>query len=242
MTISIICVYNKPDVFQNILKKSLAEQDYPYELIGVDNSSGQYSSAAKALNYGASQAKGDIYIFVHQDVSFEETDSLRRLFEIFMNNTIVGDIVGIVGIGYDENGQPRIIAGSHADFLGEKVGSKGFQEDFTYAESVDEFLLIMKRETFDRHSFNERACNGWRFYAVEQCMNARSKGHNVYVINADIKHHSPGKIDSGFYWARFRLSLYHPFYGRVITTCCDFYTHDILRSFLAAIRATLYEH
>lgn len=237
--VSIICVYNRPDIFQNTLVKSLSNQDHPFEIIGLDNTSSRFPSAAKALNSGANEANGDLFVFVHQDVSFEKADSLRRLISIFMNNTVNGDVGGIVGKGYNENSQSTIVAGSRADFNGEKVGKNGFMEDYATAESVDEFLLIMTRETFFQHPFNEKACNGWHLYAVEQCMNAHLKKHNVYVINSDVKHYSPGCIDFKYYWAQFRLATYYPFYGRVMSTCCDFYTGNLIKLFLKAIIKSL---
>ena len=68
--ISIICVYNKTDIYENVLKKSLQLQSLQAEIIAVDNTNQEYSSAAKALNYGASCASGKVFVFAHQDVSF----------------------------------------------------------------------------------------------------------------------------------------------------------------------------
>ena len=46
MKVSVICVYNKTDVFKNLLQKSLKRQFLQAELIAVDNTKQKYSSAA----------------------------------------------------------------------------------------------------------------------------------------------------------------------------------------------------
>ena len=242
MKVSIICVYNKSDVYQNVLMSSLENQDCSFEMFGIDNRSKVFSSAASALNYGAVRTKGELLIFVHQDVSFYKSYSLRHLIEIFNSIAEDGDIGGIVGSGFNTNMNPRIIAGSKSCFLDEVVGSKGFKEDFAYAESVDEFLLVMTRKTYIMHPFNEKVCSDWHFYGLEQCMNARLHNHKVFVINTAVKHYSPGKIDFRFYWAQLKLALNYPFFGRVIGTCCDFYSYSFFGLFLEAVKSTLKEY
>ena len=50
--LSIICVYNNRDILEKYLLNSLKVQSIEYELILIDNTSGKFNSAAKALNYG----------------------------------------------------------------------------------------------------------------------------------------------------------------------------------------------
>ena len=54
---SVICVYNNEEMLNEILLSSLKNQNFEYELILVDNTKKQFSSAAKALNFGACQGK-----------------------------------------------------------------------------------------------------------------------------------------------------------------------------------------
>jgi hypothetical protein len=68
--ISIVCVYNDPEVREQCLDRSIdayagrLEIDY----IAVDNTGHDYSTAGAALNHGAEMARYDVVVFVHQDV------------------------------------------------------------------------------------------------------------------------------------------------------------------------------
>ena len=70
MLISIICVFNDKNILEENLINSLEYQNEEYELILLDNRTNKFSSAAEALNFGANQAKGDLFIFSHQDIKF----------------------------------------------------------------------------------------------------------------------------------------------------------------------------
>ena len=237
--VSVICVYNKTDVFNNTLKKSLDEQNISVELIAVDNTKKIFSSAAAALNYGASKSNGSILIFVHQDVIFETPTTLSKLIEIFKNCAGAGDIGGVVGTAFNESGTPRIIAGSKVNFLGEKVGNKGFQHEFSEVESIDEFIIIMHKEAFKRHPFDEKVCNGWHFYVIEQCLNAKVHKHKVFVINTDVHHLSPGKVDSSFYWTQYKIARKYQNIDQVVGTCCNFRTRPLYKLWIPAARITV---
>ena len=161
-------------------------------------------------------------MFAHQDVSFESPSALSEVIRIFCNNSGKGDVGGIVGAAFDENGNKCIVAGSKVNFLGEAEGEKGFSDDFKYAETIDELLIIMTAETYIQHPFDEGTCRGWHFYAVEQCLNARKNGNKVLAINAEIKHLSPGNFDDKFYWTLYRIAKKYKSMDRIIGTCCSF--------------------
>ena len=239
MRVSIICVYNKPDEFKQVLQQSLVHQSLQAELIAVDNTQQKYSSAAKALNYGASLATGNVLVFAHQDVSFETADALFEIVRIFYDNSSEGDVGGIVGAAFDADGNKLIVAGSKVNFLGEREGGKGFAEEFRYVETIDELLVIMTAETFNHHPFDEKTCNNWHYYAVEQCLNARKNNKKVFAINADIKHLSTGTFDDKFYWAEYRVARKYKTMDRIIGTCCDFKPRPLSEHLHRAIVWTL---
>ena len=66
--ISVVCVYNNNTTLRSTLLKSLAKQTAEFELITLDNTANRFKSAAEALNYGGSKAKGAYIMFVHQDM------------------------------------------------------------------------------------------------------------------------------------------------------------------------------
>lgn len=94
--ISVICCYNNLQQFQDI-QKSLENQTVEYELIGIDNREGEYKSAASALNVGGG-AHGEILIFLHQDIIFENKESLNNFVKTIPSNK--NSIVGLYGTSY----------------------------------------------------------------------------------------------------------------------------------------------
>ena len=78
--ISIICVYNDEKVFNRYLQASLKRQTEDYELVALNNSQNQFSSAAQALNAGAAQttASSKYLMFVHQDIDLRDSEWLAK--------------------------------------------------------------------------------------------------------------------------------------------------------------------
>ena len=100
--ISVVCVYNNPEILNDYLLKSLKDQIAEKELIKIDNTEGKFSSAAEALNYAGKKAKGEYIMFVHQDVDLSSNSWLEDAEEIL--NTIPD--LGIAGVaGVSEEGR-----------------------------------------------------------------------------------------------------------------------------------------
>ena len=84
--LSIICVFNKEEILNKYLLSSLSKQSFQdYEIILIDSVKMNFKSAAKALNYAVNLAKGEVYIFVHQDIKFLSDDVLNKI-----NGVMVG--------------------------------------------------------------------------------------------------------------------------------------------------------
>lgn len=200
--ISIICCYNSEEKLK-YLTDSLAYQDISYEPVLVDNSQNRFSCAAEALNYGAAAAQGDLLFFVHQDIRFKTKDSLRSLAE--KSSVLkIHDIVGCAGAVL-ENGRKKTITNMTYS-PAEKHYPGTFGEELLEAESLDECLFIMKKETWEQHPFDEKVCDHWHFYAVEQCLYNRLKGGRVYVLDSEINHLSEtGTLDRTYFRALVRL-------------------------------------
>lgn len=227
--ISIICCYNNENTYQNMLLQTLEKQTVEYELIRIDNRKKRFKSAAEALNWGAKQSVGEILIFVHQDICFQDENSLKYIVSVFEKIARMGDIVGIAGAVRDARSElgARCVWGEQFALDDTTGTSNGFKEDFAEAESIDECMIIMQKSTWENHPFDEKICNCWHFYGVEACMNALVNHHKVYVINGNIKHGSKkGKCDSDFYKTRWRLAKkYKEKFPYIVSTCTFCYTN-----------------
>ena len=216
MLISIICVYNRKDQFENQLLKTVKEQRAEIEIISIDNSSNTFSSAAAALNYGAENAKGDVLVFVHQDIAFKEANELSE-FATVIEKLEVGTIIGAAGvIEKQKKCYTNITSGT--DIVLEN--NYAFEKKLYSLDSVDECLFGMKKETWKMFHFDEVLCDNWHLYAVEICLKARKNGKGVYVYPSYVHHFSPGRISRSYMKGLIRIAdYYRKDFGYIWTTC-----------------------
>lgn len=108
---------------------SLKIQDVSYELIGLDNQDGHFPSAAVALNYGANKASGDVLVFLHQDILFDNSSGLSSLTDpkYFEQPAIIG----LFGASHGKSRQ-----------VGENLWS---------AETLDECCIAMRKTIWQEY-------------------------------------------------------------------------------------------
>lgn len=190
MKVSIICVYNNEQALNTQLKESLRIQNIEYELVEVDNRSRRFNTAAEALNYGAQMSKGDVLLFVHQDVFFKDSDGVKKLVD-FIERCKLGSIVGVAGaVAKSKENIGNYTTGS---IYNEKMINK-FRE-IVSVDCIDEVAFGMTKSTFALHEFDCNLCDNWHLYAVEMCLFQKKKGGKVYVYPIEIHHFSKGRIN-----------------------------------------------
>ena len=196
MLVSIICVCNNREILENCLVKGLGIQTYEYELIILDNSQGKFKSAAEALNSGAREAKGELFIFVHQDIKMEDKNFLEECFFYLVNFKNAG-IFGIAGksIKNDEiisnmmHGNPPVPV------------SKTWINSPVNVQTLDECLLIIPRQRFIETPFDAETCDDWHLYGVDYCLTMISKGYEVVVLPLSVYHLSDGVSLNSLYFS-----------------------------------------
>lgn len=216
MKISVICVYNNKKQYDEQLKKSLTTQSVNYELIGVANYDNSFTSAAKALNYGAKNSIGDILIFAHQDIYFKTNNELQILAE-YIDRCSIGDIVGTQGV--IDRSTLYYTNLTSGNCLITKLVNK-FPLSLVEVSCVDEGLFGMTRKTFEVHNFNENLCDNWHLYAVEFCLWARKNNHHVYVCPIQIHHFSRGRISRSYMKGLIKLADYYKHSFKYVWTTC----------------------
>lgn len=210
--ISVICVFNDVETLRGRLLSSLASQTEEHEVITVDNRDSRFERAATALNWGASQAKGDCLLFSHQDVAFLSPDWFRRAQE-----TLSGDSFDS---WYGVAGQTR--SGKFRGLLLDRAALSGQPFDTPLeVQTLDECLLIHRRVAAGFKYFDEDV-PGWHAYGVEACCAAIRRGETNYVVPLPIWHDSKstnllGLEESHAYvWHKHGRAL-----KRISTTCGD---------------------
>lgn len=208
--ITVVCVFNDQEVLKQRLLSSLSAQTVNHQLVLVDNRDSSFRNAASALNHGARQAEGEWIVFLHQDVSLISRDWLFKAEELLCHRQPVG-WVGVAGVS-DSGVQHCILRDSSM--------LRGFPfEGFVAVQTLDEVLLIHRRET-DDHQYFDEAVPGWHAYGVEACCRAVDEGKNNYVIPMPIWHDSKRTNLEGlteahdYVWRKYGAAL-----RRIYTTC-----------------------
>ncbi|MFZ2499806.1 glycosyltransferase [Methanosarcina sp.] len=231
--ISIVCVYNNKKIFSDFLLKSLSNQTAKFELIGIDNTSSEFKSAAAALNYGGKRARNKYIMFVHQDVSFLPGSWLEDT-ERFLDSVSNLGIAGVAGMSESgssnpERGRNIITHGNPSEFWpwGNRIQKP------EPVQTLDECLVIIPKSTFDALEFDEKTCDGWHLYAVDYCLSANEMGFGVYVLPMEVYHLSSavskkkfqsltGPLPDDYYETLDKLIKKHrSTFKRIYTTCGD---------------------
>jgi len=184
--ISVVCVYNKERILQDVLLKSLANQTAEYELITVDNRSSIFKSAAEALNYGGEKAKGDYIMFVHQDMWLGSNSWLEDVEDMLRSIPDLG-VAGMAGMSEEGRTYHERRRWSIEDF-GELWQEIGLVKQPEEVQTLDECLLIVPRAVFDKLKFDEKTFDGWDCYGADYCLCVRHLGLKAFVIPAHCDH------------------------------------------------------
>lgn len=192
--VSFVTCVNNMKQYINYVVNSLLKNNTKknYEVIPIINFDNRYS-AAKALNAGIVQARGDIVVLCHQDVIFYQgwIDMLfDRIREIELQNKKWG-VLGTAGITLkdDTYGVVHNIKGSI-----EWQSTKRVR--FGEVQTVDEHCMIIKKSNGLR--FDSDTFNGWHMYGPDLCLLAASRGMKNYGILCPLVHDSSsGSLISG---------------------------------------------
>lgn len=240
--ISVVCVYNDENMLASCLLASLNEQTTSFDLIKIDNTSGNFHSAAEALNYGAKKAKGKYIMFVHQDVSLSSSSWLEDT-EKWLEQI---EKLGVAGVaGMSESGKSNRERGRNIIHHGNPVKKWSWGNSINEPEQVqtlDECLMIVPSSVFSLLKFDEKTCDNWHLYGVDYCLSCKEQGFKVAAIPMDIYHASDGLHksiihtllsigpfpESYYNTLEILLRKHHDYFSRVYTTCGDWNTFSPL--------------
>lgn len=224
--VTYICVFNDKMQLNDMLIKSLhhvnVRDNFSSVTLLIDNTKSRYASCAEAYNKEITRhlhEMGDILIFLHQDIAFDNNEFERRIVEELESDP--NQIVGFAGM-------PR---------SGKTVSNLKYQKTKKYITStqirektevlsLDECCFAMTKELYLKLRFDERACSHWHLYAVDICYEAKRRfGTTSYVLPETIYHKCDGTsglfTDHHFLWTMWKLirkyrhdytSIYAPCY------------------------------
>lgn len=215
--ISIVCVFNSEAILNDYLLKSLKEQNVDYELILIDNTSGKFKSAAKALNYGGKQATKDYIMFVHQDMCLLSKTWLYDAEKILNSLENLG-IAGVVGRSKAEWWPITNIK----DGIPPKPVAPQKIKNTAKVQTLDECLVIIPKLIFNMLKFDENVCDDWHLYSIDYSLTVKKYNYDVYVIPLSAYHRSPGySFSEGYYKTLEKLLKKHSKDHLLILTTLD---------------------
>lgn len=211
--VTIVCVYNDPDVLAQCLARSVAEgrADAPAtEFIPVDNRGNRFRSAGAALNHAATQASNEVIVFVHQDVILHSLVALERAATALMSDPTI-KILGATGMDAGDGLVGRIR---------DRVVRAGRPAPTPVdVDSVDEVLFLIRRRDAAMDPLNDHALLAWHAYGVEYCARVRDQGYRAAVVDIPLTHNSLTTNLSGLDLAHAHVGKQYPHLLPIRTTC-----------------------
>lgn len=239
--LSFICASNKPNILKECVISSLEKQkDRDFELVVVDTNLKQYASAVEALNEGADRAKGDYFVFLHQDIQFEDEDFVSRLRGYIERGPFfVAGVAGAVPAKtkWRKRILTNIVNGDEKVNPGEPIPD----DSIIRCNTVDECLFVIPRDVYARRPLTEYVPT-WHLYAVEYCLWAeQSEPGSVKIFPLKLWHRSDGvSFDASYYTALNRIiSVYKRQYKVLYTTMGAWPANAFLRRARAITRKIL---
>ena len=218
ITLSIVVVYTNTEKLEEA-KKYLESQSVfqSVELIFLDNRNNKFSSASSALNYGASIAKGEVVIFMHQDVYLWDERLLEKYYNVLKDKP--NAILGVAGVAQKDH----LVYYDFCETKDKLYRGRTSNGELMQAITLDECLIAMQRSLWDKLKFDEKTCDNWHFYGADICYNNLLNGGENILYSADTCHESTGDA----YNKAFRHSLksmikkYKNKLKRIETTCVN---------------------
>jgi glycosyltransferase involved in cell wall biosynthesis len=175
-----------------------------------------FDSAADAYNAAIAKSKGDVLIFIHQDV-YLPAGWFGQL-ETTIKQLAVSDpqwgVLGVYGFTAAANNVGYLYCNGNQGQLGNPI--QGPVE----VAILDEVVLIVRR---DSGLHFDSALPGFHLYGADICLTARQRFHKVYVVPGFCFHNSngyglfPRSFWSGYFYMRSKWKSHLP----VRTPCIE---------------------
>lgn len=209
--VSVITVFNDLDMRLACLDRSLevhAAEAPDIEFIPVDNREGRFSTASAALNHGASLARHDHFVFVHQDVYLHSLVALEEAAGALADDEGIG-LLGAIGPTADGRFFGRVR--DRIFLLGDEASRP------TSVDCVDEVLFMISRRQLEAEPLLEDPELAWHAYAVEYGLRMRAQGKRVCVVDIPLSHNSLATNMDRLEHAYAAVAAHHPDEMPVVT-------------------------
>lgn len=237
--ISLISVYNNELLLKQMKHSAEMQKEVFVDYVLIDNRLNKFSSAAAALNYGITQVKSEVVVFLHQDIEFLDEMVLESIYDFAVShqNTIFG-AAGVTSKNNKDYTQTLLSSMFSGPNRSKNNGLDSPQECFT----LDECLIACHRSIMNKLAFDEIICDGWHLYGADLCLQAQiTDGLNVMAVPMNVWHKSNGNADTSYFITQNRLAKKYRGRFRIINTTNGYqYTGSFKRFFINLYRKIVY--
>lgn len=231
--ITYVCCYNnqqqlnemllRSDIIKNSLQLTEQSQETNRQrgLLLIETK-GRYCSAASALNTELGRHNnelGDILVFVHQDIVFDDCEFETTLIKEFEANP--NQIIGLAGMLKTGKVVSNLKYFKNKQYI---VRTQIIEK--TQVASVDECCFAMPKTLWEKIRFDEKICAHWHLYAVNFCYeSAQRLASESYVIPVNSVYHKETGggglfVDSHFLWSLWKMRCKYRNAVTIIHTPC----------------------
>lgn len=220
--VAVICCYNRQDIIDSMLDKSLKNQlNVEIERIYFRDSS---DAACKCFNSAIKTTDAEYLVFVHQDIEFLTSDFLLRTVEYIKKEKRA--IFGLCGARASGD-KIEVVSNSIHGLWNKKIGDV-HNEKLERVFGLDEIFAACHRDVFKEIRFDEEHFDGWHMYLADLCAQAYLKNIPVYVLPLEAQHKNALEMPKymmiyNIYpddYFRYLKLMYKKYKGKVPFICC----------------------
>jgi GT2 family glycosyltransferase len=214
--VSIVISSIRPALLNGVLASIDATVGIEHEVLVWDNR-GSGKGLAGVYNDMSEKAGGEIVLFLHEDVTFQEPGWGLALTDIFRDPSI--GLVGVAGSRY----KSRAVSGWYTGLPGLNAYridhlTEGrtihlrhpaiWPEHEVQTVTVDGVFMACRKSLLKKVRFDEELCPGFHFYDIDFSLRASKVSRVVVTDRIGILHHTLGG-DFGDRWMDAALSFHH---------------------------------
>lgn len=201
--ISIIISSYRPSFFENLKENIYNTCGIVHEIIKIENNNRKYS-ISQAYNIGASKAKYNFLLFLHEDVLFHT----KNWGQYLVNNLSVPNtgVIGLSGSNYypkfpgtwwnDSKIISHIIVNDGTDKYYQHLKYNfAPRNSLEPVKCIDGVFLACKKSTFKNNPFNEKV-SGFHGYDLLFSLQISKSYQNYITSDILLEHFSTGKVSS----------------------------------------------
>ena len=246
----IICSINK-GLAQQVQKNIAATIGVVWESIVIENTVSP-KSLTEVYNVGASKAKYDVLLFVHEDVLFQTENWGKKLLDYFEKDNSLG-LIGIAGSKYKSSVPSGWFSGIealdccnilHVDSNDQKLPMYFNPAPGTRTQDVvvlDGVLLCCKKNVWQQVKFDETLLKGFHLYDIDFSFRVAQKFKVIVSFEIDLIHLTEGG-NFGDEWVNNTL-LWHsekqsslPFYTKDLSVKKSKFESVFVRNWLIRLK------